>query len=89
MQFNTGVILENISRKFKFLSNVSRITATLHEDLCTLMIIRRSVLLRMRSVRDKTVGKIKTYIFGSILFFFENRAVYGIMWENMAEPDSP
>jgi len=29
------------------------------------------------------VGKIKTHILCSITFFFENRAIYEIMWENM------
>jgi hypothetical protein len=39
----------------------------------------------------KVVEKIKTHIFCSItfFFFFENRAVYEIMWKNIAEPDKP
>jgi hypothetical protein len=32
--------------------------------------------------RTKVVEKIKTYIFCSITFFPENRAVYEIMWKH-------
>jgi len=31
--------------------------------------------------------KIKTHILCSVTFFFENHAVYGIMWRNMVEPE--
>jgi hypothetical protein len=38
----------------------------------------------MRKVSDKTWRENKTYfIFGN---FFENHAVYGIMWNNIVEP---
>ena len=41
-------------------------------------------------IRTKVVQKIKTHILCSITFFSpENRAVYEIMWTNMAEPDIP
>jgi len=39
--------------------------------------------------RTKVVEKIKTDILGSIIFFFENRPVYEIMWKNMMEPNRP
>ena len=42
---------ENLSRKYKF--HLIRVTATLHEDVCTFFIISRSVLLRVRSFWDK------------------------------------
>ena len=35
----------------------------------------------MRNISDKSVKKIKTHILCSVIFFFENRAVYEIMWE--------
>jgi hypothetical protein len=38
--------------------------------------------------QTKVVEKIKTHILSSITFS-ENRAVYEIMWENVAEPDRP
>ena len=45
-------ILENLSVKFKFHLNVTRMTGTLHEDLRTFIIISRAVLLKMRNVSD-------------------------------------
>jgi len=41
MKFGNRVLLENVSRKFKFQLNLSRITGTLREDLSTSMIIYR------------------------------------------------
>jgi len=35
----------------------------------------------------KVVEKIKTHFLCNDFFFFENRAVYGIMWKNILEPD--
>ena len=37
----------------------------------------------------KVVEKIKLQILSSIIFFFENRVVYEIMWKNIVELDSP
>jgi len=39
--------------------------------------------------QTKVVEKIKTYILCSMVFFFENRAVYQIMWKNVVEPGRP
>jgi len=47
-----------------------KITGTLHEDQYTLLIISRSILLRMRHVSDKIVKKIKTHVLCSVTFFF-------------------
>ena len=41
-------------KKIKFYSNLTRITGTLNEYICTFMIISCSVLLRMRNVSDKS-----------------------------------
>jgi hypothetical protein len=38
---------------------------------------------------SKTVEEIKTHVLQSIIFFFENRAVYEIMWKNILEADRP
>jgi hypothetical protein len=46
------VFFENLSRKFRFHENVTRITSTVLEDQYTFLIISRSVLLRMRNVSD-------------------------------------
>ena len=37
----------------------------------------------------KAVEEIKTHILCSVTFFFENRAVYEKMWENIVEPGRP
>ena len=33
--------------------------------------------------------EIETYILGSTIFFFENRAVYEIMWKNIVQRGRP
>jgi hypothetical protein len=58
---------------------------TLHEaDRCAFLIVSRSVLLRTRNVSDKSCRENQNthFVFSSI--FSENRAVYEIMWENVA-----
>jgi len=62
-----------MSRKFKFHRNLTRITDTSHEDVCTFMITSRSILLRMRNVSDKIVEKIKTHVLCSIIYFLKLR----------------
>jgi len=57
MKFHTirYVIFENLSRKFKFHSNLTTVTGTSHKtNIHTLMIVSRSVLLRMRNVLDRS-----------------------------------
>jgi len=53
-------------------------TGILHEDQYTLLIISRSVLLRMRNISVRFAEKIKTHILCSVTFiFFENLGVCG------------
>jgi len=35
------------------------------------------------------VEKIKTHILTYVTFFFENRAIYEIIWKNMVDPGRP
>jgi len=43
----------------------------------------------IKLLQREFVEKIKTYILLAIkFFFFENRALYEIMWENIVEPDT-
>jgi len=58
-------------------------TGTLHADRYTFLIISRSVLPRMRNVSDKscTENQNTHFVFSNI--FFENRAVYEIIWKNL------
>jgi len=44
-------------------------TGTLHEDLCTFLIIFRLFDLRMRNIWDKDVEEITTNILCSVTFF--------------------
>jgi len=53
------------------------------------MIISRSIILRMKTVSDKIIKKIKTTQFVFSDFFFLNRAVYAIMWKNILWTDRP
>jgi len=39
--------------------------------------------------KTKVAEEIETYILRSITFVFLNRAVYEIMWQNIAEQDRP
>jgi hypothetical protein len=57
VKFNIWVFFENISRKFKFYCNLTRITGTLHDDLCTFMIISPWILIRIRNVSDTSCGE--------------------------------
>jgi hypothetical protein len=41
----------------------------------------------MRNVSGKVIEKIKTHILYSTIFFFQELAVYEIMWENMKETE--
>jgi hypothetical protein len=64
-------------------------TGTLHEELCTFLIISRLILLRIRNVSDESCRETQNTHFVFSNFFSKNRAVYEIMWENMIEPDRP
>ena len=67
------------------------IMGTLYEDEYTFKTIPRPLLLRMRNFSDKSCRKIRAQILCSItsFFFFENPAVYEIMWKNVVGPDRP
>jgi hypothetical protein len=69
--------------KFKSHENLTRIIGTLHEDQYTSVTISRSVLLRMRNVSGKICRKNQN------TRFFENRAVYDILWRSIVELDKP
>jgi len=61
---------------------------TLYEDVISFMIISHSVLLRMKNAADKSSQQnIKTHNFMVNNVFFENRAVYEIMWKNTVQTE--
>ena len=42
-----------MSRKFKLVESLTKVMGTLHEDLCTFMIVSRIVILRIRNISEK------------------------------------
>jgi hypothetical protein len=54
VKFDIWKYFENLSRKFKVGYSLTKITGTLHEDLCTFMIICCWILLRLRNVAGKS-----------------------------------
>jgi len=89
MKFDICLFSETLSGNFKFHLNPTRITSTLRGGQCKILNISHSFLIRMRIVTDKFVDKIKTHTSCSLIFFFENRAVYEIMWKNIVQSDRP
>jgi len=75
MKCDVRVFFENVSRKFKFQLNLSRITVTLRGNLSTSVIVPRSVLLTMRNISGKSrrENSNKRFMFDSV--FFENLAI--------------
>ena len=73
---------ENLLIKFKFHQNLTRITGTLHEHLCTWMIVSLSALFRMRNIPDRIWNvcfmlRISKYFLYSMIFLFlSNHAFY-------------
>jgi hypothetical protein len=74
-------IFGNVSRKFNFYKNLTRITGTLHEDLSTFMIISRLFLLLMRNVSARICRENQNTYFMFSNFFPE----YGRLWDNMGK----
>jgi len=68
MKFYIKVFFENLSRKFEFHQNRTRINSTLHYDQYTLSIISRSFLLCLKHISN-VVGKHEKHILWSITFF--------------------
>ena len=60
---------------------MTRITATLHEDRYTFLIISRSFILRMRNMSDKSCRENQNALFMFSKFFPENCVVCGMMWK--------
>ena len=89
MKFYIWVFLENLSRKFKFHYNLTRITGTLHEDQYTFFVISRWVLLWMKTASGKICRENLNTNFTFNIFFFENRAINERKWKVFAEWGRP
>jgi len=67
-----------------------RITGILHDDVRTLLMVSRRILLGIRNVSNKMYSENqKTYFIFKLLYFCENRAVFEIMWKNVVQPGRP
>jgi hypothetical protein len=75
MNSNIRLFFENVSRKFKFHLNLTRITGTLHEDQYTFWIISRSAVLRMRNFSEKSCREIPNTYFMFDSFYFSSKIV--------------
>jgi hypothetical protein len=61
-----------------------------HTNQHTFFIISRSIFLVWEMFQTNVIQKIKTHILCSTtFFFFENLAVYEIMWKNIVQPGRP
>ena len=69
MKFGISLIFENLSRKFKFHENRTRITDTLYEDCYTFLLISHSFVLRMRNVSNKSCRENQNTHFVFSIFF--------------------
>ena len=78
--FYSWVLFENLSRKFKFHQNLTRITITLHTDQCTGMSC--ALLFRIMNVSGNYWENKKKRHFTFGAFLSENHAV---LWENVGQ----
>jgi len=86
MKFYTGDSLKCVQKIQVSLKPIKK-SGILHEDLCTLTVISRSILSKMKEFRIKFVQKIKTFRINTSVS--ENRAVYEAITKNIAKPDGP
>jgi hypothetical protein len=77
-----------LSKKYKFHSNLTRITGTLHEDHNTFLSYLTRLFLEWKMFHTKVVDEIKTP-FSCSITFFENRAFYKTIWKNGVERSRP
>ena len=82
-------IFLNICGKFSsFIKTWPRIMGTLHEAICTFIIISHQILLRKRNNTDKSWRENQnTYFIND--FFPINHAVHESLWKKMVQSDSP
>jgi hypothetical protein len=79
-KFSLNVLLNIFSRifrkKFTFLSNLTRISVTIHDSLCIFTIISCWILPRIKNISDKSCRENQTTHFIFNNFLSENRAVW-------------
>jgi len=81
---------ENLSRKFKFHYNVTRIAGTLHgHNYMFFKSYVAELFLEWKMFQTKVVEKNQNTHFVFSNFFWKNRAFCEIMWKNISEPGRP
>jgi len=75
MKYDIRGLVGNLLRKYGLDYHLTRITNTLHEDLCIFMKISHSVLLRKRIFWTQFVESIKTHIMFKNFFFRKSRSL--------------
>ena len=88
-KFDISVFFETVSRKFKFPQKLTKITDTLHKDQNTLLSCLARLFKEWYSFRQKLQKNQKAHFMFNNFFFFENCAVYDIMWKNTVQLGRP
>jgi len=89
VKFDIRIRFENLLRKFKFHSNLTRIRGTLREYLYIFMTVFRSFVLIVRNFSDQSCGENQNKHFISVNPPPPNCSVYEIMWKNVLESGRP
>ena len=77
--WNLILCFSKMWRKFECHYNPTRITGSLHEDLCVFMAVSRWILLKMRNVSAKRCREKSKHILCSITFFRKSCR----LWDNV------
>jgi len=84
----SGIFRKSVE-KIQFLLKTDNNDGYFTSNLCTFMIISRSVVLRIGNILDKSCrGNENTYIV-CLVTLSANRCAYEIMWNNMVESYGP
>ena len=75
----------NMSRKFRFLYNLTKTTDTLQKDLQTFIITSRSILLRIKNILDKRCRENQNT--NSVLLYSKYSDFCEILCTNIVEPE--
>jgi len=78
--------LENLSWKFKFHSTLTGMTSTVHEHVCTVVIVSHWILLKIWNFSDKICRKFKIPILYSESVL-RNLTFYEIIWKRAVQSD--
>ena len=89
MKFYIWILFENMSRNFKFHSNLTSRMGTLHEDQYTLLTIPCSVLLGMRNFPDKLCRRNQNTFYFQKPFFFRKSLLLRDNVGKYSEPHMP